>query len=499
MEKIKLTIDGKEITASPDQTILEVIRENRLADIPTLCHDPKLPPYGSCYLCVVEVEGVSKMIPSCSSPVAAKMVIHTDNERIRSARKTALELLLSNHYADCLAPCQQTCPAGVDVQGYIALIAMGKPREAIRLIKETNPLPLVCGRVCVRECEVACRRNRVDETVGIDYLKRYASDIDIENPWTPPVPEKNGRKVAVVGGGPAGLTCAYYLVLKGYAVTLFEKAPHLGGMLRYGIPEYRLPKELLDKEIQWITNLGVTVKTNSMLGKDFEISHLKEQGFDAIYLAFGAQKAKAMRLPNEDRIEGVIGGIDFLWQLQCETKPKIFGNVVVVGGGNTAIDAARSAKRLGADKVTLLYRRTRNEMPAHHLEIDAALEEKVELILLSAPTELVEKNGRLKSLDLHPHGIGRSRRQRPPQPGAHTQFRVSVALRFRHIGDRSGRRPVRPAKRPAIEIDPAKHTGFYGGYICHHPARRFYRRRHGHRSGRGHRGHRPRQNRGQRH
>jgi formate dehydrogenase major subunit len=436
MEKIKLTIDGKEITASPDQTILEVIRENQLADIPTLCHDPKLPPYGSCYLCVVEVEGVSKMIPSCSSPVAAKMVIHTNNEHIRAARKTALELLLSNHYADCLAPCQQTCPAGVDVQGYIALIAMGKPQEAIRLIKETNPLPLVCGRVCVRECEVACRRNRVDEPVGIDYLKRYASDIDIDDPWTPQVPEKNGKKVAVVGGGPAGLTCAYYLILKGYAVTLFDKAPHLGGMLRYGIPEYRLPKELLDKEIKWITNLGVAVKTNALLGKDFEIAQLKEQGFDAIYLAFGAQKAKSMRLPNEDQISGIIGGIDFLWQLQNQDKPKIFGKVVVVGGGNTAIDAARSTKRLGADKVTILYRRTRNEMPAHHMEIDAAIEEGVELILLSAPTELVQENGRLKALTCIRMELGEADAsgRRSPVPIANSEYQLPCDFAISAIG-----------------------------------------------------------------
>ncbi len=426
MDNVKITIDGKEISARPNQTILEVIQENRLAEIPTLCHDPKLPPYGSCYLCVVEVEGVGKLIPSCSSPVADKMIIHTDNQRIHEARKTALELLLSNHYADCLAPCQQTCPAGVDVQGYIALLALGKPMEAIRLIKETNPLPLVCGRVCVRECEVACRRNRVDETVGIDYLKRFASDIDIEDPWTPQPAPLNGKKVAVVGGGPAGLTCAYYLLLKGYAITMFDKAPELGGMLRYGIPEYRLPKELLDKEINWITNLGVTVKTNSALGRDFSIEDLKEQGFDAIYLAFGAQKAKNMRLPGEEHIAGVIPGIDFLWQLQNEKKPEIFGNVVVVGGGNTAIDAARSAKRLGADKVTLLYRRTRNEMPAHHMEIDAALDENVELILLSAPTELIQENGRLKALTCIRMELGEAdasgRRSPVPVPGSEYQL-----------------------------------------------------------------------------
>jgi formate dehydrogenase major subunit len=436
MQQVKLTIDGKEVTARPDQTILEVIRENRIADIPTLCHEPKLPPYGSCYLCVVEVEGVAKLIPSCSSPVADKMVVHTDNPRIHEARKTALELLLSNHYADCLPPCKQTCPAGVDVQGYIALIAMGKPREAVRLIKETNPLPLVCGRVCVRECEVACRRNRVDDRVGIDYLKRFATDIDIDDPWTPPVPSANGRKIAVVGGGPAGLTCAYYLILKGYAVTLFEKAPALGGMLRYGIPEYRLPKEMLDKEIHWITDLGVTVKTNSALGRDFKLDELKEQGFDAIYLAFGAQKAKGMRLPGEEETDGVLSGIDFLCQLQNENKPEISGKVVVVGGGNTAIDAARTAMRLGADSVTLLYRRTRNEMPAHPMEIDAALEEGVELILLSAPTELIRENGRLKALTCirmelgEPDASGR----RSPVPLANSEYQLPCDFAISAIG-----------------------------------------------------------------
>ena len=177
---LKITINDKEYTASPGQTILDVVRANKVDDIPTLCWDPKLPPYGSCYLCVVEIKGLEKLVPSCSSPVADNMVVFTKNERITKSRRTALELLLSNHYADCLGPCMQTCPAGVDVQGYIALMSMGRFSEAVKLIKETNPLPIVCGRVCVRECETACRRNRVDERVGIDYLKRYAADMDLE-------------------------------------------------------------------------------------------------------------------------------------------------------------------------------------------------------------------------------------------------------------------------------------------------------------------------------
>ena len=397
-DEIKITINDKEYTAKPGQMILDVVRENAIDDIPTLCYDPKLPPYGSCYLCVVEVKGLEKLVPSCSSPVSPGMAVYTNNERIKQSRKTALELLLSNHYADCLGPCKQTCPAGVDVQGYIALMSMGKHREAIKLIKEKNPLPLVCGRVCVRECETACRRNLVDERVGIDFLKRYASDIDIEDPWMPEVPPSNGKKVAVVGGGPAGLTAAYYLALKGYGITLYEKQKHLGGMLRYGIPEYRLPKALLDREIKCITDLGVQVKIGVSVGDDITVDSLKKDGFDAVFLAIGAQLAKRMGVEGEESTKGVIGGADYLRQMQADKMPEVYGRVVVVGGGNTAIDAARTSLRLGADKVTLLYRRTQKEMPANEMEIEAAHHEGVEMIFLSAPVGIVAKDGKLQAL-----------------------------------------------------------------------------------------------------
>jgi formate dehydrogenase major subunit len=397
-EELKIRINNREYAANPGDTILDVVRRHGVDTIPTLCHDPKLPPYGSCYLCVVEVEGLEKLVPSCSSPVAPGMAIHTNNGRIRESRKTALELLLSNHYADCLGPCTQTCPAGVDVQGYIALMSVGRHREAVKLIKEKNPLPLVCGRVCVRECETACRRNLVDDRVGIDYLKRYATDIDIEDPWIPELPERNGKTVAVVGGGPAGLTCAYFLTLRGYKATIFERSPKLGGMLRYGIPEYRLPKALLDREIKWITDLGVEVRTGTKLGEDFSLDALKEMGFDATFLAVGAQKAKTMGIADEEKTEGVIGGVDFLREMQASMPPKIYGIVVVVGGGNTAIDAARTSLRIGAGKVVILYRRTMKEMPALQMEIDAAAEEGIEMIFLSAPLSIVSKNGRIGAL-----------------------------------------------------------------------------------------------------
>ena len=396
-DKIKVTINGKDYMTEPGRMILEVVREHRIDDIPTLCWDPKLPPYGSCYLCVVEVKGLEKLVPSCSSPVSEGMAVFTDNDRIRQSRKTALELLLSNHYADCLGPCKQTCPAGVDVQGYIALTAAGKYKEAVRLIKAVNPLPLVCGRVCVRECETVCRRNLVDDRVGIDFLKRYVSDIDIEDPWTPHVMPSNGKNVAIIGGGPAGLTAAYYLVLRGYGVTIFEKSPELGGMLRYGIPEYRLPKKTLDREIKWITDLGVKVETNKTMGEDFNLESLKKAGFDAIFVAIGAQKAKSMGLTGEQATVGILPGADFLHQLQGEI-PKVYGRVVVVGGGNTAVDAARTSLRIGADKVAILYRRTRKEMPANEMEIEAADEEGIEMIFLSAPTGIVTKDNRLEAL-----------------------------------------------------------------------------------------------------
>ncbi|MBN1234268.1 MAG: FAD-dependent oxidoreductase [Candidatus Coatesbacteria bacterium] len=398
MELIEIKINGKSVSCEPDKTILEVVRENKIDDIPTLCHDPRIEPYGSCYVCVVEVEGLQKLVPSCCSQVSKGMSVITRSDRIMKARKMALELLLSNHYADCIAPCKKTCPAGVDVQGYIALIANKKYKEAIALIKETNPLPLICGRVCVRECEIACRRNILDEGLGIDFLKRYVADMDIEDPWQPSLKPLNGMKIAIVGGGPAGLTCAYYLRKEGYSPVIFEKMPHLGGMLRYGIPEYRLPKSMLDKEIKWITNMGVQVYTGKELGKDFTISSLKKDGYNAIFLALGAQKAKKMGVKNEENIKGIVGGIDFLRDFVNTGKSEKLKKVVVIGGGNTAIDAARTSLRLGAKEVIILYRRTREEMPANAIEIDAALHEGIDIRYLSAPVEIIEKKGVLKAL-----------------------------------------------------------------------------------------------------
>ena len=399
MKTITVTINGKTVKTNADKTILELVTEHKIDDIPTLCYDPRIEPYGSCFLCVVEVKGLNKLVPSCSTKVNDGMVIHTSNDRIQSARKTALELLLSNHYADCIGPCQNNCPAGVDAQGYIALISMGKYREALRLIKQNNPLPLSIGRVCVRDCEVDCRRNLVDDPVAINALKRYVADLDVVDQWKPVLKKRKNKRVAVVGGGPSGLTCAYYLNIEGYSVTVFERLPKLGGMLRYGIPEYRLPKKVLDTEIDWIINMGVKVKTGRVLGRDFDIPGLFSEGFDAVYLALGAHIASKMRLEHEDDTEGVVKGIDFLREMQISGIPSLSGTVIVVGGGNTAIDAARSALRCGADKVKIVYRRSIKEMPAHPEEVEAAEKEGVEFLFLSNPTKIIRDGSRLKAVE----------------------------------------------------------------------------------------------------
>jgi len=416
MENIKVIINGKEVLTSPDKTILEAVHENKIDKIPTLCHDKRLEPFTSCYLCVVEVDGMNKMIPSCSTKVREGMKIVTDSPTIRNSRKTALELLFSNHYADCIGPCKDNCPAGVDAQAYIALSSMGKYKEALKIVKENNPLPLSIGRVCVRDCENACRRNMVDEPVACNYLKRFIADQDKFEMWTPEVKPAKNKKVAIIGGGPAGLTCAYYLALEGYHSTIFEKLPHLGGMLRYGIPEYRLPKNVLDSEIEWILNLGVDVKTGVEFGKDTAVKNLIDEGYSAVFIGVGAHKAATMGLDGENEIEGIFRGIDFLREVEMGTVPKLHGTVAIIGGGNTAIDAARTALRCGAEKVKIIYRRSLKEMPAHHEEIEAAEKEGVEILFLTNPKAIVSENKKLKGFECLKMKLEAAKPGERPQP-----------------------------------------------------------------------------------
>ncbi len=399
MKKIRITINEKEIVTPADKTILEVVREKQLDEIPTLCYDKRLEHFTSCFLCVVEIDGSNKLLPSCSTKVYDGMKIKTRSEKVIESRKMCLELLMSNHYADCIGPCKNDCPAGVDAQAYISLISFGKYEEALKLVKQNNPLPLSIGRVCVRNCEAACTRNNVDEPVAVNALKRFIADEDAIHKWKPVLKEKKEKKIAVIGGGPAGLSCAYYLTVEGYSVTIFEKLPKLGGMLRYGIPEYRLPKKILDSEIDWIINLGIEVRTNVSLGLDFGIKDLMRSGYDALFVAVGAHKASGIGLEGEDNTGGVYRGIDFLRDMELKSIPNFRGKVIVVGGGNTAIDAARTAVRCGAEEVKIVYRRSIKEMPAHYEEIESAQKEGAEILFLTNPKSLISENGKIKAME----------------------------------------------------------------------------------------------------
>ncbi len=396
METIKIKINGREIEAQTGKTILEVVRENGLDEIPTLCHSDELEPYGSCFLCVVEVKGRPNLVPSCATRVTQGMEIETRNERILASRKTALELLLSNHYADCISPCMEGCPAGVDAQGYIALSAMGRYARAVDLIRESNPLPAVCGRVCVRKCEVVCRRADIDSAVGINAIKRFVTDTPGIYDGKPAREKETGKSVGIVGAGPAGLTAAWFLGRKGHRPVIYEAMPRSGGMLRYGIPVYRLPDEVIDAEVDYICRAGAEINYNVRIGSDVDLDRLMKE-HDAVFIGTGAWTGKPMRVEGEFDTEGVVSGTRFL-QEKAEKRELLTGTVVVVGGGNTAMDVARTSWRLGADKVIILYRRTKAEMPADKMEIEDALEEGIEIMELAAPVGINSVKGKIKSL-----------------------------------------------------------------------------------------------------
>ena len=428
MPKVAFTLNGRKVEVEAGTTILEAAEQQGIK-VPTLCHDSRLKPTAACRLCLVEVEKARGPMPACATPVTEDMVVRTTSDDLSSMRRMALELLLSDHYGDCTAPCKLTCPAGIDIQGYIALIANGNYREALALIKDSNPLPLVCGRVCPRFCETKCRRNRVDEPVAINSLKRFVADYDMnsENPYLPEPKPATGRRVAIIGGGPAGLTAAYYLGLEGHTITILEASPDLGGMLRYGIPEYRLPKAVLDKEIVTITRLCHKVRCNVSLGIDFTIESLKKEGYEAIFIALGAQANQKMRIEGED-LPGVISGIEFLRDVTLGKKVALGDKVAVIGGGNTAMDVARTALRLGVAEVNVVYRRSKVEMPANAEEIEQAEEEGVRFQFLTAPLKAGARDGKVASMECIKMALGEpdSSGRRRPEPISGSEFTMEV-------------------------------------------------------------------------
>ncbi len=405
MEQIRITVNGREMVGEKGETVLNIAARNGI-EIPNLCYNGKLKLYGACGLCLVEAENSPKLMRACATVAQDGMVLSTNTPRVKKARKIALELIMSDHSGDCVAPCSLNCPAHTDIQGYLKAIANGDDKEAVKIIKEKIPIPASIGRVCPHPCESNCRRRLVEEPLSVAYLKAFAADNDLalDAPYTATPEEASGKKVAVIGGGPAGLTAAYYLCLSGHAVTVYEAMPEMGGMLRYGIPEYRLPKAVLAKEVAAIEKLGVEMKNNVKVGKDISFEEIKN-GADAVLVTIGAWKGSSIGCAGED-LEGVLSGIDFLREVNMGNRPEIGKNVAVVGGGNTAMDACRTAIRCGAENVYVIYRRTRAEAPAEDIEIEEAIEEGVEFLFLTNPAEIIGENGKVSSIKLQVMQLG---------------------------------------------------------------------------------------------
>ena len=313
-------------------------------------------------------------------------------------------------------PCVALCPAGVDIPGYMALVGEGRCADAVRLIRKDNPFPTACAYICEHPCEARCRRNMIDDAINIRGLKRYAVDHAGEVPQ-PECAPATGKRVAIVGGGPSGLSCAYYLTLRGHKVTVYEEAKQLGGMLRYGIPNYRFPRHLLNAEIESILSLGIEVHTGVTVGKDIWIEDLQKE-YDCLYIAIGAHQDKKTGIPGEDSVN-VMSAVEMLRDIGDDIMPDFSGKkVVVIGGGNVAMDVTRSSIRLGAEKVTCVYRRRVEDMTALPDEITGAMAEGAEIMTLAAPVRIeADEEGVAKALWVQPQIIGEVDKAGRPRPG----------------------------------------------------------------------------------
>ena len=393
MSEINLQINGRAVTAGEGSTILAAAKAAGI-HIPTLCSVEGKSSEVPCELCRVEVAGLAEPVRACATPVAAGMEVDTESKELVAHRKERLAVLAETHFGDCKAPCNLTCPGQINVQGYIAHVAKGQYAEAVRLVMERNPFPFSVGRVCPRFCETRCRRLLVDDPVSINHLKRFVADwcmtnkVDLKLKADSPT----GKKVAIIGGGPSGLTGAYYLARKGHDVTVFEAAPKLGGMLRYGLPRYKIPDNVLDYEISTILRLGISVRLGQRWGRDFTLESLQQQGFGAILLTVGANYDEPLNIDG-GALPGVIPALKLLRQVN-EGSPADYGKrAAVIGGGNTAMEAARSLLRRGAEEVTVVYPRAKTEMPANQRNIREAETEGVQFLLMASPIKVKAAEG----------------------------------------------------------------------------------------------------------
>ncbi len=458
-----LTIDGKTVRAYEGQTLLSVAQENGISDIPTLCDDEKLEPTSACRMCLVEIEGADRPLPSCNTPAAPGMVVKTRSDNLVHIRRTNLEMMLSDHNAYCQPPCQIGCPTHIDIPGYLELIARGENREAARLVKEVLPFPYILGLVCPAPCQKVCRRGLVEEEIAICRMHGFAAEQVIEDP-PPPWPQEapTGKRVAVIGAGPAGMSCAYYLALKGHSVKVYDMMPQAGGMLRYGIPEYRLEKNMVDKELESVWRLGVEFQGNVKLGVDFTIDDLFAQGYDAVYLGIGVWTSNELGLEGEN-LPGFVNAITYL-------REKTLGNavpvdetkeVVVIGGGFTAFDCTRTSLRLGA-KVHTVYRRSVKEIGATFEEREDGENEGTDMIFMASQTRILEKDGRVAGVEFVRNKLGEpdaAGRRRPiPIPGS--EFTIECDTVIPAIGQSLEEAVVKNepgisiTKRRTIETDP---------------------------------------------
>ena len=373
-------------------------------------------------------------------------------------------------------PCVALCPAGVDIPGYIALIRAGRSADAVRLIRKDNPFPVACAYICEHPCEARCRRNMIDDAMNIRGLKRYAVDTAGDVPQ-PLCAEPTGKRVAIIGGGPGGLSAAYYLALMGHEITVYEKRRQLGGMLRYGIPSYRFPREKLDREIDSILSLGITVHTQVDVGKDIPFEEVRRQ-YDSVYISIGAQTDKKTGIPGEES-RGVISAVEMLREIGDNELPDFTGKrVVVIGGGNVAMDVTRSAVRLGAEKVTCVYRRRQVDMTAMVEEVEGAVAEGVELLTLVAPVRIeADEEGRAAALWVQPQMPGEIRSGRPApkaadQPEVRVPADVIVVAIGQGIETRTFEHAGIPIHRGTIEalsdstLNKADMAGVYAGGDC---------------------------------